>query len=276
LISGLPAGGARLDGFRDAARSWAVNDLNGALAWMKSLPEGRERAYAAAGLAQSWANSNPAEAAQFSPMLSGTAANDFNRALADAWAASDPQAAVQWWQSIPEQNGRHDVLASILREWSGQAPEAAARFVATLSSPEEQQSAALNVASAWAESDPGAAATWAASFATPELRAQAISSVVSTWAVADPNTSLAWIRGLAAGQDRAGAFAGWINQVAEAEPQLAATHFGEAPVNARETGFRRIAESWWRVDENSARQWINTAPVSSELRSEVLQQLGLQ
>lgn len=90
--------------------------------------------------------------------------------LANAWAGSDPQAAVQWAMTLPEGDGRTAAFNSIGRAWAQNDPHEAARWVDTLPAGKGRDTATQGLVASLARSEPETAWTWAASIQSAEQR----------------------------------------------------------------------------------------------------------
>ena len=94
--------------------------------------------------------------------------------LAEAWAATDPEAAVRWTSSLPKGKARDGAFGTIAATWAENDPHEAARWVDTLAPGADRDNASENIVDALVKSDPSAAWAWAASIQSPQQRADAM------------------------------------------------------------------------------------------------------
>ena len=116
--------------YRFVGRSWAVNDGAAAMAWLETLPSGRERdkgvdvtyrtwlgADRAAALA--WMGERPDEA-WLAPAITYYAA---------ALAQDDPDAGLKVAATIPDEHSRSAVMVGLMRGWLGRDEPAAQAWI---------------------------------------------------------------------------------------------------------------------------------------------------
>ena len=96
------------------------------------------------------------------------------RNLAEAWAATDPEAAVRWTSSLPDGKARDGAFGTIASSWAENDPHEAARWVDTLAPGAGRDNASESIVDALVKSDPATAWAWAASIQSPDQRADAL------------------------------------------------------------------------------------------------------
>jgi hypothetical protein len=208
----------------NAVAGWVRNDASGALAWVRSLPDGAQReaalvsglsalaasdpgqaanlattmlngnkqSQALGSIAGAWATKDPAAAAAWASKLTdGSARMSAESYVASAWVRQDPAAAAAWASRMP--NNRN-VLPTIAREWATQDPAAAARWLDSIPSGDARDSAVQNFSSAVADSDPEGAAAWAATISQQSQRDSAIIQILQQWKRTDPKAAEAWLK----------------------------------------------------------------------------------
>ena len=90
--------------------------------------------------------------------------------FASGWAATDPQAAAEWSNSISDTAARDSALIQIAIQWSSDDSREAAGWVNSLPRGTGRDNAALGLVSTLRDSQPENAWTWAVSVESPELR----------------------------------------------------------------------------------------------------------
>jgi hypothetical protein len=208
----------------NAVAGWVRNDASGALAWVRSLPDGAQREAALVSGLSALAASDPGQAANLATtMLNGNKQSQALGSIAGAWATKDPAAAAAWASKLTDGSARTsaesyvasawvrqdpaaaaawasrmqnnlNVLPTIAREWATQDPTAAARWLDTMPSGDVRDSAVHNFSSAVADSDPEGAAAWAATISQQSQRDSAIIQIVQQWKRTDPKAAAAWLQ----------------------------------------------------------------------------------
>jgi hypothetical protein len=122
-------------------------------------------------------------------------------AIANAWGARDPAAALQWLTN--EKDGANQRYYSgdnnLLRRWAGTEPEAALRWIEerVATSPETKGMTSYYLdalAGDWNEKAPRAAtADLYTKIKDPALRVQTLSRHVQEWLTKDPDGARAWV-----------------------------------------------------------------------------------
>lgn len=94
--------------------------------------------------------------------------------LARAWAANDPEAAVEWVSSLSNAAGRDLALGGIADAWVEHDLHEAARWVDTLATGAGRDNASQSLVRALMKSQPETAWTWAVNIQSPEQRANSL------------------------------------------------------------------------------------------------------
>ncbi len=95
----------------------------------------------------------------------------------DAWVASDPEAAIHWFSSLPENEAFGPAALGLFQAWASFDSSAALAWAESLSNGPFRQAVALSVTSVLAENSPREAWRWAASITDPEARAEAYDEI---------------------------------------------------------------------------------------------------
>jgi hypothetical protein len=152
-IKKLPASTERDQRISSHFSSWADDDPNAALAWLKQHDE---------------------------PELA-TARRQIEGMQISNLAQTDLHAALARWQSLPADAMRNDVSGQIATTWAKTDPAAATRWLAQQMPPSpeiqfanrQNASQILTVASRWAHQDPLAYLTWSETLSNEALRSSA-------------------------------------------------------------------------------------------------------
>ena len=108
------------------ASDWCGRDANGAAAWAVSLPDGKVREQAIAGVARQWAEFDTVAASEWISQLSAGPDRDMATApLVHQIASTDPEAALAWASSVTDADQQVNLLTSTLTAWKNFNPAAA-------------------------------------------------------------------------------------------------------------------------------------------------------
>jgi hypothetical protein len=226
---------------QEVAKLWAQQDLSGAIAWIKQLPDGPEKTAVLQGAAQEWARNDPAAAADYVrtlPVNGDTVLDE----ITGVWGRADPESAVQWAEKL---SGKptwlyNRVLRSAISSWAQESPVDAANYVAGQPAGATQDAEARSVAAAWAKSDPPAAGQWVASFPDSPMRTALIGDVATSWVERDPVATVHWV-------------------VQSLNPQALGQHEGE---------LEWLLGQWG--DMAAVRSWVQSSPsLPDEIRNKL-------
>lgn len=227
LIMAMPASPQRELAVVDAARVWADEAPERALAWASSLPDEASAAevLAVANILEIWAQKDgPAASAAVFGLPDGEAraaaservaavlaqaspeaalawastlpdAESQERALAASvgvWAQQDPAAAAAWAVEVNEGAGRDALLSAAVAHWALQDVEAAKRYVTGLGDDVLQRAGAITLAPQLAQSDPRAALDWASRLPLAAARDETTLFIYRQWLAEEPAAARAW------------------------------------------------------------------------------------
>jgi len=178
--------------------AWAETDPTTAIAKASELSQPLERQNALYSIAATWASKDPQSALAWAESLP-----DEERTVAIGnvifkWTENDPHAVRAWFQQLPDGLIKQMAADNLPRSLAAVDPPAAAQFVAQLPPGSEQTRAAEEVARAWANSDPGSAAEWAKAFPSGEPRDVVLRDVIFRWSQSDPRAASEWLQNLSA------------------------------------------------------------------------------
>jgi hypothetical protein len=195
-------------------------------------------------------------------------------AVAQAYARTDAQAALNWVEQFRGDAAYGAAAARTAQVLAQNDPVAAARLLGTLEqkSP-EARSTARGVAFGWAQQDPVRATEWALNLSDAEMRTNAVQAVAQSWASRDTASARGWALSLANGGTRDAALHAIVSSLAATSTpdQAVLTAFStEADrQQALRTSLMRIAQR----SEAEARQFINGYFTDSAAREQAEQLL---
>ncbi|WP_438480254.1 hypothetical protein [Oleiharenicola lentus] len=181
---------------------WGQRDSTAAKAALVALPEGEARAAAAERLASAIVTKTPEQAFDWALSLPDGMTQD--RALAaavSAWARQDPATAAAWTMASGAGDERGALLADIVSHWAVQDLAAAQGYVGSLGEAAAQSKATAALIPYLVQNDPPAAIAWAQALAQTSVRTEAMRAVYRAWLVNDPAAARAWAKSAAAPPD---------------------------------------------------------------------------
>jgi len=243
LVMSWPESKTQIDLMGNLARQWAQNDLEGAIAWFKTLPPGRGWDKVLETLGGEWGDVDPKGALAYAQSVpSSVSVRNFIWSVVGSLVQNDPAAAADWALSIPDAAQRKDMLVNfVIKSWTGSAPEAAATYAAALQDGELQTAAVLKIVGESAFWNGADLAAWVGKFPPGDLRDQCVEMEVSHGAYRDPAAVVAMLD-------------------ACNDPQLI-QKYGE-----------QIGNAWLREDPNSAVAWIQNSTLSNDVKQRLLSQ----
>lgn len=176
----------------------ANTNLEAALEWLSSLPDGEQKQGATREIAYEAARENPQTALELAAGLATSRERDdlIDHAVSQ-FASIDPRAAADWVLQIPQQSLRGRLLAAVATAAAEEHPAEAATLVATaIEDGEEQTRAAVAVIQRWVQTAPKDAAAWVKQFPQGPLRHAAAENLLVIWSLKDRQAAAAWLETL--------------------------------------------------------------------------------
>jgi len=198
-VASMELGAAtQLDAIASVLPLWAQKDVDGALAWVKDLPEGELKSGAQIAMAYETARTKPAMALDLAMALPASPESDQVLSyIAMQWAATEPRDAASWASQLEEQALRERLLAMIATVWGGADPVSAGNLaVESIPAGRAQEDALVGIVERWVQTDPTTAAAWVAQFPQGDLRTAAMENITSQWGQSDYIKTGAWLNTL--------------------------------------------------------------------------------
>jgi len=249
---------------------WAEVDPTAAMAYSDKM--GMGGMLAKPTILQSWASSDPANAAkyfaehpgEFQMMgfggMGGRGGNGGGGAtiIAAEWAKSDPDAAMQWANSLQGRD-KTQAMASVVRELAGSDPQKAVSLAAGLDG-DAKTEALSSIASQWGAKDFTAAEAWIKSLPADQQDA-AMGSAISSLASTDPKQASEKIAAMADGQAKKDAITSVVNAWSKTDPQVAAQWLlSQGTDNTSNRSMRDLMSNWSRQDDAGAVAFLTAQP----------------
>ena len=144
-------------------RSVNAGNMNEFTANFSQIADANIRASAARSLARSVAVQSPEQAQGF---VASLAEDERSRAqaysgLASGYAANDPQAAVKWFDTLPQGADRENAIYGFVAQYQWRQPAESANWAMKITDAEARQRSLRSVLANWSRRDADGARTWA-------------------------------------------------------------------------------------------------------------------
>jgi len=236
---------------------WAHKDLQAASDWALSLPTTNADVRQAAinKVVATLEDANPADAAAYVQNLSSDPGyGNITAHLATTWSPIDPQAAIDWANTLPAGNIHDDAVRTAIIQsaavdpqaawdasqqftgdnlfraivkisgaWADQSPDQAAAAAATLPPGKNQDAATNTIAGSWLKQDPTAAIEWINSLPQGSSRDRAVTQVVASLGNKDPASAMNWAASIGNAKTRGDQIVSAATQWSSKDPSAAAT-----------------------------------------------------
>ena len=260
---------------------WGEIDPQGALAHAATLGPGGF--FARPTILQSWASTDPANAAKYFSEHPGELAGmggfggggpgggggNAASVIATEWAKLDPDAAIAWANGLTGEN-QTGALRSIVTELAGTDPTKAAQIASTLTNERDKVAAYGDIAEKLAQKDFASAEAFIAGLPTEGgVRDRALSDALNVLARTDPQAAAAKLANMAEGNERDRAVSGIAEGWARRDPAAAAAWVSQQTTEDMDDAVRSVVSTWAGRDSAAALSWIQSQP-QGEVRDEAI------
>ncbi|MEM9016769.1 MAG: hypothetical protein AAGC68_07125 [Verrucomicrobiota bacterium] len=263
----------REDAIYEILEAWGRKSPTDALTWAEDLDD-YTRSGVMDALAEGWAANDPeGAAAAVGQLLEYDFGDEFAMNVAGQWASTDPAAAANWAETLENQDARAISFLEVGTEWAMAEPEGAAAWIDSLASDSDKLYASLGVALGWSEHDPGSALQWAVNSVENEnTRTRVIEDVMLDWSSNDPNSAAEWLNAQPPGPQNDEILSTFSSAIIDIDPESAVTWASTISDDAkRSESISSLLQEWIAMDGNRARKWVDQSSLSPELK----QQFGL-
>ena len=171
------------------------NKLREAIAAAEKTTNRQTRAIALQQLLARWGQSDPAAAMQYAQTLPETnARRQAEMQVLNSWLNADPTGAEAWIRQLPAGQIRNQALSQLAAKVAESNPQAALALLDSVPAGQNRQQMLWPIFNQWAAKSPADAATAAFQLPAGPTRDSAVSAVVSTWAQQDNPAALAWVK----------------------------------------------------------------------------------
>jgi hypothetical protein len=178
----MPAGDDRQEALSAVGGIWARKSFDEAAAWAEKLPAGGERNKVLESVAYEAVYSEPIDALNLvSALPSSESRNEIVLNASATWAATAPREALAWAEKVPDKGLREQVTSSIAMKWGETDPVAAGQLASkSLPAGPLQDRTVIAIVERWAFTNEAAAKAWVEKFPEGELRKKALETVEYT------------------------------------------------------------------------------------------------
>ena len=207
-----------------------------------------------------WAAKDPARAAEVVAKLGHSAVGrEALTQVGKAWAATDPQGALQKAASLPFFAGI-TFAGQIVGDWAARDLKSAERFTTQIKDPAMRNAAGLGLAKAWAKTDPAAAVAWSNENLRGAARAEAVGGVIKALAEKDIRAAAELASGLEGGalQSRACAsiFETWFDKGASSREAAFEWLAGIEDAAVRSAALETVQWKWVWTEPAGVKEFI--------------------
>jgi len=248
---------------------WAEVDPTAAMAFSNTM--GFAGAFVRPTILQSWASTDPANAAkyysenpgEFAMMnMGGGRMGGQNPAsiIASEWARQDPDAALAWANALG--NGKGDALASVVGEVAKTDPKKAADLAAKMD-PANQKEAYVSIASQWGASNFSDAKAWISSLPADQ-QAEALATAIRGLATTNPAEAASQAAALEPGREANQTISETARNWAREDPAATAAWLStQQSERARQDAMEPLMSSWVAQDSAAALAYVNAQPAGN-------------
>ena len=240
------------------SKEWAKSDPDAALAWAKTLPEGK-RAGAYNGVLGSLAADDPARASAMALELEeGKDRTKLIGNIAESWGKKSPTEAMEWVQSLEEGKEHDAAFGKTLGGWAQADPAEAAAFLDGMPD-EEKASHVGEVAGPWARQDPSGAATWLGDQPEGDGKNDGMRQVMWMWTATEPEAASTWLGEQPAGPSRDHGIVSLASTTYEQDPQMAITWAADiSDEGMRTEHVDRGVNRYMKDEPEAAAEWVQS------------------
>lgn len=251
-----------------AAVQWAGADLDRAVAWAESLPEGQAKSQALAQMSWQWAEVDLQSAAAYA---AGHDNPVMLRNVAAKWGETDPVAAAAWLAGLPDGDARNRAVESLVPVWAQKDPVAAATYAAGISPDETQNRAVVAVVSVWAGTQPAQAAQWVREFPEGAAREQAMEELMNCWAGNNTTAAAQWLQSMPPARSRDVAVSAFSSALDHTDPEVAFQWASTiADKTMRDQQQQNSGRIWLQKNPGSARASILQSALPDNIKAQLL------
>ncbi len=258
LAAGGKIGRAETELSKHLMRAWVKTDPDAAMGWLLKQP--KEVADEAISPAfQALSHHDPDKALKLvAEQADLPGRDDIAATIAQWWAKTTPDKALEWAQGLPEKLAGPSVKKA-METWAGQDFPAARQAFDGLSGPLRE--AALPVlVERWEKGNWGEAAAFLDQQPGGKGRQEAMGQLIRRWADGDQPAASGWLARQAPGPERDAGASALAEEVRDSDPEAAAiwgATLGDE--KQRQESLRETLQEWYKKSVPEALRWVETA-----------------
>ena len=260
--SSLDAKSERRFGISEALAGWAVKDERAAIAWAEnnyaSNPTGDNPLLV--GVVKGLMETDLDAANRlFLSLPKGTARWQSSTLLADKFAQSGSEKAIQWAESYPldDPRMRETILGQMGAKLAQIDLQATANWAKSMSPEPGADRVTENLILKWARQDPQAVASWIDDLDDPNRKVHAMASLAWQWGLVDPASTADWLNSYPAESQFDPAIVNFVSAIKGRDPE-GAIEWAKSIQNQdlQKNSIHQALDSWKQTDPNRASQWM--------------------
>lgn len=289
--------------FNEIISSLADSDSNAAIEYIRQMPPGAAKTDSIGSIAQKLAEQNPAKALEFVNSLEyenereralnnlswGFAQNGIQttsalvsasedpaiqrtlaRGIAQEWSTYNPSAALEWVESLKDNEAKTNGLEAILGNLAQEDPAQAMDYIENSIEDAETENAYRSLFSDWSRLDPEAAVEWLDKI--PEEQAPELYlEVTQNYLYEDPLAASKWIGTLEESPERDQSVKALIDNITDEDPEAGyiwALTLGDD--EQRSESLEATVKRWVDKDPKEAKKAIQGSDISEEQKISLL------
>jgi len=215
-------------------------------------------------IAKEWARQDPRAALEWAQTLADQQQAGAYSGVLETIAATDPQKAATLALGLKAGNARNDILAKIAQSWARQSPLKALAWTSTLV-PEARGHATSRALESWSKNHPEKAAQYLDENPNPKY----LKIIANQWSKRDPEDTANWIASKTESPQRDSALADTLWHWTTQTPKAATAWIEDLPAgNSRDQAIAGLAVAAVEFDPRSALEWslkITTPSLRNDL-----------
>jgi len=180
-------------------------------------------------------------------------------AFAQEWAVVDIDAALKWAEALTYNNHRVNAMEGISRTWAAADHEAAAEWAASLPGP-DQRKVLRAIVKKWIDDDIDGTYHWVMALPDSAARKAGLVELGRSWAHIDPVAAGNWAATFPPGQNRTNTLINVAAVFRDTDPKGAAEWFNSlsADDKSTRTAFSGTSSAWAMKEPEQAANWVTT------------------
>jgi hypothetical protein len=238
-----------------ALNGWCLKDADAAIAYAVQLPDlGSTLVY----MFDRIASKDPLKAINLLEKIpSENQQNEALRRIGNAWAESDPKAALDWANQQTDPKVKSEILQGALEGMAQKEPNRALELVQSLSA-SERQGRIDNILGILSESNPEGAVGYAMNLPSNKFTNGTISRLAGQWISSDPQGALGWFDSLTDPKIKEQVAGAMIDNLPKDDLATSLKLLDTMPSGFfQNQALSRIGRNWAQTDQKAALDWAN-------------------